>query len=112
RDLEGGAEEEPETDEAIEIAVSAGTDQRADPARVDGRVPARLLQHHLEVVRFGEIERVVAPPAELDGLALDTLARHALGFLEDGEGEARPQRGAVVDQRPQTDDRDRVAALD
>jgi hypothetical protein len=36
-DLEGGAEEESEADEAVEIGSVAGADEGADAARVDGR---------------------------------------------------------------------------
>src|SRR5437867_12636901 len=77
-DLERGAEKEPERHEAIEPLLAARTDQRTDAARIDRGVPARLLEHHLEVVRIAQPDRVVAPPAELHRLSLDRLAYHAL----------------------------------
>src|SRR5439155_1528353 len=108
-DLEGRAEKEAEADEAVEVAVAARADQRTDPARVDGRVPARLLEDHLEVVGVRERYCIVAPPPELERLPLDRLARHALGLLEDAHREAGPERPAVVDESPQTEERERIA---
>src|SRR5205823_3557093 len=108
-DLEGGAEEEAEAEEAVEVPVAARADERADAARPDGRVPARLLEDHLEVVRLGELGRVVPPPAELDRLALDRLARHALGLLEDAHGEPGAEPQAVVQEGAEPEKRERVA---
>src|SRR5436189_3632177 len=107
--LEGGAEEEAEAEEAVEVPVAARADERADAARPDGRVPARLLEDHLEVVRLGELGRVVPPPAELDRLALDRLARHALGLLEDAHGEPGAEPQAVVHEGAEPEERERVA---
>src|SRR5207249_1210031 len=76
-DLESGAEEESEAEEPVDVCPAPRADQRADSARKDRRVPARLLEHHEQVVPILEVEHVVAPPAELDCLALDALASHS-----------------------------------
>ena len=49
----------------VDIDGATRADERADTARVDGREPAGLLEHHGEVVRLHHIRRVVTPPAEL-----------------------------------------------
>src|SRR5438128_317183 len=108
-DLEGCSQEEAEADEAVEVAVAARPDERADAARPDGRVPAGLLEHHLEIVGLAEVEHVVAAPAELDRLPLDRLARHPLRLLEDEHREPRAEAGAVVDQRARAEERERGA---
>src|SRR6266542_1609721 len=95
-DLESGAEEKSEAEEPVDVRPTPRADQRADSARKDRRVPARLLEHH---------EQVVAPPAELDRLALDALASHSLAFLEDAKCEPRPQRRAVVHECAEAEER-------
>src|SRR5688572_31533556 len=89
--LERGSQEESEADEAVEPALASRPDERTDAARIDGRVPTGLLQDHPKVVGLAQVDRVVAAPAELDGLPLHGLARHTLRLLEHAQRDARAQ---------------------
>src|SRR6266542_1407602 len=111
-DLESGAEEKSEAEEPVDVRPTPRADQRADSARKDRRVPARLLEHHEQVIAVLEVEHVVAPPAELDRLALDALASHSLAFLEDAKCEPRPQRRAVVHECAEAEEHEGVADVD
>src|SRR6185437_14347593 len=59
-----------------------------------------------------EIDGVVAAPAELDGLALDGFARHALSLLQHPERPPRPQLLEVADEGTNTQHGERVAHVD
>src|SRR5262245_2760589 len=111
-DLKGGAQEEPETEEAIEVRFASRPDERADPTWIDGRIPAGLLQYHVEVVGIGQMDRVVAAPTQLDGLSLDCLARHAFGLLHDLHGEPWPEGFPIVDERAQPEESEGIADVD
>ena len=90
-DLERRTGEEAEPDEAIEVHVAPRADQRARAHREDGRVPAGLLQDHVQVVGLAQVDGVVSPPPELDRLSLDGFPNHLFAFDQHahGQGEAR-----------------------
>jgi hypothetical protein len=110
-DLERRPEEEAEAHELVEVHAVAGADQRANPARVDGRVPAGLLQRHREVVGFADGEAVLAPPAQLERLSLHRFAHHALGLLHHAPREPKAERRHVAEQRPQPQNHERVPGV-
>src|SRR5262249_17872164 len=66
-------------------------------------------EHERGVVGGGHVDRVVAPPAELDRLALDRLARSALRLLHEADGETRAEPAAVVEERAERGQRETIA---
>src|SRR6266508_1180235 len=100
-DLERGAVEESQAYERIERQAPPRADQAADAERIDRAEPARLLQHHPEVVLIGQIGAVVALPAELERLAFGALPGHTLGLLEDAQRGREAEPVDVVLQRAQ-----------
>ena len=69
-DLERGAVEESQAYQRVERQAPARADQAADPQRMDRAQPARLLQHHAQVVLIGHVGAIVAlaSPARAPGL--------------------------------------------
>src|SRR5207247_3825102 len=111
-DLKRCAEKEPESDERIQADAAMGSDQRTGPGRVDRRQPARLLQHHPEVVSITDIGCVVPAPSELHRLAFGGFESHAFRLLQNAEREARADRGHVLDEWTQAQERQGCGGVD
>ena len=102
----------PKQVERSRSLAAARADQRADPA---GWIV--VYQHvFLRTIRGSRPRSasngVVAPPAELDRLALDRLQHHVLDLLEDPVGERRPERRVFSVSEPMLKRVHRVADVD
>ena len=109
--LERRAQEIAELDEPVGLERLPGADQRARTARENRGVPAGLLGDHPQVVGRVQVVDVVLAPAELPRLALDGLEHGLERLFEYLQGQQRPERGRVVEQRLEAEQSQRVAGV-
>ncbi len=86
-------------------------DQRSHPQRQQRRVPARLLDDHVEVVVGRQVGAALPLPAQLPRLPVDRLPGHEVELRPDLGGQPVPQPVLVVPQRAQREDGEPVAGV-
>src|SRR5258708_36612912 len=110
--LERRAQKEPEAQKRFEVGGSTAADQSSGPNRKDGCEPAGFLQHHLQVLGVTDFGGVVVSPSKFHRLPFGTLARHSLGLFDYPEREFVPDGGAIVEQRAERHQCQRVARIE
>ena len=110
-DLEGRAEVKPEAHQRRQFRRAARPDDRADPQRMDGGVPARLVHDQVEVVLGLQLLDIVELPPDLGRLSLQGAHRHRVELGPDQVGEVPIEAAGGPAQHLPGDHRKAVAGI-